>query len=173
MTSQKNKNTGAFLAIIVVLTAALIFVTFRLFRVQQMFSSQLALSSSSTKQMQNPNNIQLDTRPSAETEKILKDLFLTEFNKGRWAFPKNERPHVALVEVYGNFGVIWVGMEEVSTNQLLQIPAGPIPVALDSNHTWTISFPGESDYIETLLNMPTGLIPNSILSEYFSSSWPK
>jgi len=96
----------------------------------------------------------------------LEDTFWIGYNAGRWILPKEQQPSIAFTDQMDAFGIIWVGLSDTSTNQLLQIPSIPIPAILGQDDSWLLSYPGESDYEEMLLQMPNNLIPASVLAEF-------
>ena len=73
--------------------------------------------------------------PTIESKTLLEDTFWLGYNDGRWMFPLNQEPSVDLIDQLGNFGIVCGWILDVTTNQLLQIPATPIPATFDSNIT--------------------------------------
>jgi hypothetical protein len=101
-------------------------------------------------------------------KEALEDAFWLGYDSGRWALPQDQLPSIALTEQRDNFGVVWVGFLDRTTNQLLQIPAYPVPAILVNNE-WTLSYPGEPDYEEMLLSLPKALLPSSFYHDYVQS----
>jgi hypothetical protein len=111
--------------------------------------------------------------PSVKAEEIneyalLEEVFWNGFNHQRWVLPQDQEPSIALVDVDGNFGVVWVGVLDKQTDLLLQIPATPVPAMFDGA-TWSLTYPDEISYENSLLQIPNTLISASVLSHYVSS----
>jgi murein DD-endopeptidase MepM/ murein hydrolase activator NlpD len=104
------------------------------------------------------------------SEEITRE-FYAELSSGKHAFLSDETGVVAFVETNDRVAIVWMSYVDTTSLALIDRPAVPLPAMLESNLTWKIVFPLDSEYLNELANLPPQFLPSTFISSLRGRSY--